>query len=137
MESLAEKRVHRRAKQIAVSEMVNKKITKTMKIARRANKKAQDNLLHRRSQDKEVNPKILSHSAFAQMQGDEDREVGEIPLIREQMHRARTLLQESVAEEQPLQKAGPAQRHTAIIKELSTERQARRLAERRVAELEE
>ena len=71
------------------------------------------------------------------MQGDEDREAGEIPLTREQMCRAKTLLQERVAEEQRLQKAAPARRHTTITKELSTERQVRRLAERRVAELEE
>ena len=75
--------------------------------------------------------------SFAQRQGDEDREAGEIPLTREQMRRAGTLLQERVTEEQRLQKATPAQRHTAITKELSTKRQARRLAERRVAELEE
>ena len=37
--------------------------------------------------------------SFAQMQGDEDREAGEIPLTREQMRRAGTLLQERVAEE--------------------------------------
>ena len=90
MESPAEERVHRRAKQMAVSEVVNRKITKTMKIAKRGNRKAQDNLLHRRSQDKEVN------------------EAGKIPLTRERMRRAGTLLQERVAEEQRLQKAAPA-----------------------------
>ena len=63
--------------------------------------------------------------SFAKMQGDEDHEAGEIPLTREQMRRAGMLLQERVAEEQRLQKATPARRHTAITKELSTERQAR------------
>ena len=63
------------------------------------------------------------------MQGDEDREAREIPLTREQMHRVGTLLQERVAEEQR-QQAAPARRHTVITEELSTERQARRMAER-------
>lgn len=36
---------------------------------------------------------------FAQRQGDEEREAGEIPLMREQMRRVGTLLQEKVAEE--------------------------------------
>ena len=47
MELSAEERVHKRAKEMAVNELVNKKTAKTMKIARRANKEAQDNLLHR------------------------------------------------------------------------------------------
>ena len=75
--------------------------------------------------------------SFAQMQGDEDRNVGEISFMREQMRRAGTLLQERVAQEQRQQRAAPARRHTAITEELSIERQARRLAERRVAELEQ
>ena len=52
------------------------------------------------------------------------------------MRRAGMLLQERVAQEQREQRAVPARRQTAITKELSTERQARRMAERRVAELE-
>ena len=64
MESPAEERVHRRAKQMAVNKLVNKKTVKTMKIVRRANKKAQDNLLHRWSLDKGVNRKIIFHSAL-------------------------------------------------------------------------
>ena len=75
--------------------------------------------------------------SFAQRQGNEDREAGEIPLTKEQMRRAGTLLQERVAKEQRQQRAALARRHTAITKELSTKRQARRLAERRVAELEQ
>ena len=52
------------------------------------------------------------------------------------MRCAGTLLQERVAQEQQQQRAAPARRQTAITEELSTERQARQLAERRVAELE-
>ena len=70
------------------------------------------------------------------MQGDEEREMGEIPLPREQMRQAGTLLQERVVQEQRQQKAAPARRHTAITAELSTERQARQLAEHRIVELE-
>ena len=73
---------------------------------------------------------------FAQAQSREGPEAGEIPLTREQMRRAGTLLQERVAQEQWQQIAAPARCQTAITKELSTERQARQLAERRVAELE-
>ena len=71
------------------------------------------------------------------MQSKEEREMGEIPLTREQMRRAGMLLQERVAQEQWQQGAAPAQRPTAITEELSIERQARRMAERRVAELEQ
>ena len=49
---------------MAVNELVNKKTDKMMKIAKRANRKAQDNLLHRWGLDKGVNHKILSHSAL-------------------------------------------------------------------------
>ena len=58
--------------------------------------------------------------------------MGEIPLTREQMRQAGTLLQERVAQEQRQQMAAPARRHAAITAELSTERQARQLAERRI-----
>ena len=70
------------------------------------------------------------------MQGEEEREAGEIPLSREQVRRAGMLLQERVEQEQRQQKAALARRHTAIIEELSTKRQARQLAKRKVAELE-
>ena len=49
---------------MAITELVNRKTAKMMKIARRANRKAQDNVLHRWSLDKRVNHKILSHSAL-------------------------------------------------------------------------
>ena len=52
------------------------------------------------------------------------------------MRCAGTFLQERVAQEQRQQRAAPAQCQTAITEELSTERQARQLAKRRVAELE-
>ena len=62
--------------------------------------------------------------------------MGEIPLTREQMCRAGMLLQERVGQEQQQQRAAPARRHTTITEELSTKRQARQLAERRITELE-
>ena len=52
------------------------------------------------------------------------------------MRRVGTLLQERVTQEQRQQRATPARRQTAITEELSTKRQARQLAKRRVAELE-
>ena len=52
------------------------------------------------------------------------------------MRRAGTLLQERVAQEQWQQRATPARRQSAITEELSTERQARQLAECRIAKLE-
>ena len=48
MESPAEERVHRQAKEMVVNKSVNRRTAKTMKIAKRANKKAQGNLLHSR-----------------------------------------------------------------------------------------
>ena len=62
--------------------------------------------------------------------------MGEIPLTREQMRQAETLLQERVVQELWQQRAAPTRWHTAITAELSIERQARQLAERRIAELE-
>ena len=44
MESPAEERVHRRAKEMAVNQLVNRKTVEMIKITRRANSKAQDNL---------------------------------------------------------------------------------------------
>ena len=52
------------------------------------------------------------------------------------MRRVGMLLQERVEQEQRQQRAVPARHQTAITKELSIERQARQLAERRIAELE-
>ena len=75
--------------------------------------------------------------SFAQAQGGDRPEAGEIPLSREQMRCVGMLLQERVEQEQRQQEAAPARRQTAITEELSTERQARRIAERRVAELEQ
>ena len=74
--------------------------------------------------------------SFAQAQSGEEPEAGEIPLSREQMRRAGMLLQERVTQKQRQQRAAPARHQTAITEELSTERQARQLAERRIAELE-
>ena len=74
---------------------------------------------------------------FAQAQSGEEPEAREIPLSREQMRRVGALLQKRVAQEQRQQRAAPARRQSAITEELSTERQARRMAERRVAELEQ
>ena len=48
--------------------------------------------------------------------------MGEIPLTREQMRQAGTLLQEQVVQEQRQQRAAPARRQTAITEELSIER---------------
>ena len=62
--------------------------------------------------------------------------MGEIPLTREQMRQARTLLQERVAQELRQQRAAPTRWHTAITSELSTERQGRQLAECRIVELD-
>ena len=45
MEYPVGERVHRRAKEMVVNEPVNRRTTKTMKIGRRANRKAQGNLL--------------------------------------------------------------------------------------------
>ena len=49
---------------MAINELVNRKTAKMMKITRRANRKAQDNLLHKWSLDKGVNHKILFWSAL-------------------------------------------------------------------------
>ena len=46
------------------------------------------------------------------------------------------MLQERVAQEQRQQTAAPTRGYSAITTELSTERQARQMAERRIAELE-
>ena len=74
---------------------------------------------------------------FAQTQGGQDeRELGELPLSREQMRQAGSLLQARVAQEQHQQANAPPRKHAAITVELSTERQARQMAERRIAELE-
>ena len=73
---------------------------------------------------------------FAQAQSGEGPEAGEIPLSSEQMCRAGALLQKRVAQEQWQQRAAPARRQSAITEELSIERQARQLAERKIAELE-
>ena len=66
----------------------------------------------------------------------EERELGELPFTKEQMRHAGSLLQERVAQEQRQKTDAPARRHAAITAELSTERQARQMAERRIAELE-
>ena len=63
--------------------------------------------------------------------------MGEIPLTMEQMRQAGTLLQERMAQEQRQQRAAPARRQTAITEEFSTKRHTRRMAERRVAKLEQ
>ena len=74
---------------------------------------------------------------FAQTQGGQDeRELGELTLSREQMRQAGSLLQARVAQEQHQQANAPPRKHAAIAAELSTERQARQMAERRIAELE-
>ena len=57
-----EERVYRRAKEMAVNELVNRKTDRTMDIAKRANRKAPDSLLHRWRLDKGAIPKILSRS---------------------------------------------------------------------------
>ena len=64
VEPPAEEKIHRQTKETAVNELVNRKTDKMMKIARRANRKAQDNLLHRWRLDKGVTHKILSRLAF-------------------------------------------------------------------------
>ena len=74
--------------------------------------------------------------SFAQAQSGEGPEAGEIPLSRGQMRRVGVLLQEKVEQEQRQQRAVPVRRQIAITEELSTERQARQLAELRIAELE-
>ena len=76
--------------------------------------------------------------SFAQTQtADEEHEAGELPMSREQMRQAGSLLQERVAREQQRQQTvGASRRHRDITAELSTERQARQTAERRLAELE-
>ena len=52
------------------------------------------------------------------------------------MRQAGSLLQARVAQEQHQQANAPPRKHAAIAAELSTERQARQMAERRIAELE-
>ena len=76
--------------------------------------------------------------SFAQAQtAGEEQEAGELPITREQMRQAGALLQERVTQEQQRQQTiASTRRHAAITAELSTERQARQTAERRLAELE-
>ena len=62
--------------------------------------------------------------------------MGELLLSREQMRQAGSLLQARVAQEQHQKADAPPRKHAAITAELSTERQARQMAERRIAELE-
>ena len=69
MESPAKERVHRRAKERAVSD----------RIVRRANRKAPDSWLHRRSQDKEATLKALSHSTLHRRKAEKVPRRGKSP----------------------------------------------------------
>ena len=54
----------------------------------------------------------------------EERELDELPVTKELMRHAGSLLPERVAQEQRQKTDAPARRHAAITAELSTERQA-------------
>ena len=62
VQSPAGERVHRRIKETAVNDLVNRKTDKTMEITRRANRKAPDKWLHGWRQDKGATHKTLSRS---------------------------------------------------------------------------